>query len=153
MRIGARAGQFGLRLVDPLNVAAAEKYNGQFISLYLRWPIKLTEQIKFHSMINYQFNQGAKSVDTDNTEISWTEASLDVGLSLQIGLLSLRPFINFRSIDGDITSSAQTRIFKQNGAVSQGLIVDIFVEPTAFVRLMATTGSNRSMSISFAREY
>lgn len=153
LRIGARAGQFDLRLFDPLNVVSAEKYNGQFLSFYLRWPIKLAKEVKLHSIVNYQLNLGEKSGDTENTEISWSEVTVNVGLSIQLGLLSIRPFIDFHSIDGDITSDTQSRFFQQDATGSYGLTLDLFVERSAFVRLKATTGSNQSILISFAREY
>lgn len=153
LRIGARAGQFDLRLFNPLNVNLAEKYDGQFFSLYLRWPLTLTERVKFHTNVSYQLNLGTLSVDSESTEINWNEVSLNLGLSLRLGLISLRPFVDFRSIDGDISSAAQTRIFKQNKVESVGLMLDYFVEHFAFVRLMITGGSNQSMMISFVREH
>ncbi len=61
--------------------------------------------------------------------------------------------INLRSIDGDITSMTQTRIFRHSGTDSRGVMLDYFVERYAYVRLQATTGSERSMMISFAREF
>jgi len=159
LRVGITAGQFELRLLDALDVTLAEKYTGQFLSLYLRWPSQLSEFIRLHSQVKYQFHLGDKSPVTDNTdnvditEISWTEASLDLGVSIQIGPVLLRPFINFRSIDGDITSTTQSRIFKQHEVVSQGVIMDFYVEPTAFVRLKAVNGGQQTVLISFAREY
>ncbi len=151
LRVGARAGQFDLRLFD-LYDATAEKYNGQFMSLYLRWPISLTKQVKFHTQVNYQLNLGEKTIGLDNAEINWSEVSVNAALSLRLGLLSLRPFINLHSIDGDISSITETRIFKQNENSSYGLMMDYFVERSAFVRLMVSNGSNQAMLLSFVRE-
>lgn len=153
LRVGITAGQMDLRLLSLTDTTLAEKYNGEFISLYFRLPVKISKNVKLHSHIEYQLNQGVKAQDLDNTEINWTEVSVDAGVSVRLGSLSLRPFIQYRSIDGDITSSAASEIFKQDESVSQGLMLDFHVEHTAFVRLTASSGSQQSLSISFAREY
>ncbi|MCK5662372.1 MAG: hypothetical protein KAI17_02750 [Thiotrichaceae bacterium] len=151
LRIGARAGQFDLRFLDLID-ETAEKYYGQFLSLYLRWPIALTDQVKFHTSLRYQLNHGENSVEMNDAEINWSEVSVNAGLSFKLGELALRPFINFHAIDGDTSSAIETRIFEQNGNSSYGLILDFFIERTAFIRLMATTGSNQALLLSFARE-
>jgi len=151
LRIGATAGQFELRLINLLD-ETAEKYYGRFLSLYLRLPVALTDQVTFHTALGYQLNFGENSVDQDVAEISWSEITINAGLSLNLGGLSLRPFMSSRSVDGDITSMLDTRIFKQNENSSYGVMLDYFVEPSAFIRLMVTTGRNEIVQISFARE-
>ncbi|MBT3205968.1 MAG: hypothetical protein HOM14_08085 [Gammaproteobacteria bacterium] len=151
LRVGARAGQFDLRLFDLFD-ASAEKYNGQFVSLYLRWPINLMKRVNFHTQVNYQLNLGENTIGLENAEINWSKVSVNAALSLRLGLLSVRPFINIHSIDGDISSATQTRIFKQNDNSSYGLMLDYFVERSAFVRLMVANGSNQAMLLSFVRE-
>jgi len=153
LRVGIGAGQFDLRLPELPNVTAAVKFQGQFVSLYLRWPVKLSEHISLHTALEYNYNNGEKSLDSENTEINWSEVALTTGLSFHAGLLSLRPLVGFRVIEGDITSLSETRIFKLDESMSYGLILDYFVERTAFIRLKASAGSERSMMISFAREY
>lgn len=153
LRIGASAGQFSLRLEDPLDITQTEKLDGQFLSFYLRWPTALSEHLKLHTFLNYQFNLGDQSDDLDSNELEWTETTLDIGLSLQLGRLSIRPFINYRSIDGDIAANTGTRIFKIQDNQSSGLVLDMYVERTAYVRLRITSSSNPSMTFSFVREY
>ncbi len=153
LRIGASAGQFNLRLFDPQNLLAAEKYDGRFFSLYLRWPVKLNNYVKFHTLMNYQFNLGTQSIDTENREISWNEFTVNTGLSFQSGLLAVRPFISYRSLEGDVSTPLKTEIFNEDKYSGYGLIVDYFVEHSAFIRLMVTAGANQTMLLSFAREY
>lgn len=153
LRVGLTVGQMDLRLLSLADTTLAEKYSGEFVSLYFRLPVKISKNVKLHTHIEYQLNQGVKSQDLDNTEVNWTEVSVDAGVSIKLGVVSLRPFIQYRSIDGDITSSAGSEIFKQDETVSQGLMLDYHVEHTAFVRLTASSGSQQSLSISFAREY
>lgn len=153
LSIGARAGQISLRLKDLPISAQAEKFNAQFLSLYLRWPLPLTETLKLHTHFNYQFNLGDISDGSEDTDIEWSEVTINIGISLQLGRISIRPFIEFRSIDGDITSDNSTRVFELESQNSSGLIVDLYVEPTAFIRLMASSGESRAMMLSFVREY
>lgn len=153
LRVGASAGQLSLTLKDPDNILPTEKFEGQFLSFYLRMPVRLTDHLKLHTDLNYQFNLGEQSGDMDESEIDWTETTVNIGLSLQLGRFSIRPFINFRSVDGDIVSETDTRVYKIEDNQSSGLILDMYVERTAFVRLKMTSSSNSSMFLSFVREY
>ena len=153
LRVGASAGQISVRLQLPDNSSLADKYYAQFISFYLRLPLKITDSISFHSRLNYQFNSGDSSRDDDEeAEIDWTQLDLNLGLSFTVSNLSLRPFVNFRNIDGDINTDAGTRVFEEESSYSGGLIFDYAVEPTAYVRLTATAGERDSLMLSFVRE-
>ena len=152
LRIGASVGQFDLRLLDQTGSLPLEQYDGQFLSFYLRWPEQLTDSIRLHSLFNYQFYNG-QQLDDQETEINWTEISLELGVSLELGRLSLRPFVDYRYIDGDISGSAPTRLLDLQDAYSSGLILDYYVERTAFVRLRLSDGAYRSFLISLAREF
>ena len=90
LRIGASAGQFDVRLVDRDGSAAISKYSGKFISFYLRWPHQLTESVRLHSLLNYQFHLGDQS-EGDADEIDWNEITFNFGISLRLGRLSIRP--------------------------------------------------------------
>ncbi len=153
LRVGARAGKFDIRLVDAINGSNAEKYAGQFFSVYLRWPIKLTDKLVFHSRINYQMYMGSNPLDSNEDEINFNEFGLDFGISFRFYQLSIRPYINFRNIDGDMTSTSGTRIFQQSEIQTQGIMLDYFVERSAYVRLQGTTGAEESVIISFVREF
>lgn len=153
LSIGASAGQLSLRLTNSPSSAQVDKYRANFLSFYLRWPLQLTKLLTLHTRFNYQFNLGIKSNDLENTDIEWSEVFLNIGISLQLGWISIRPFIEYRSLDGDITSDNSTRVFELEDQRSSGLILDFYVEPTAFVRLMASSGESQAMMLSFVRQY
>jgi len=153
LSIGASAGQFSLRLVDPLQLVETEKYGGQFLQFYLRWPVKLSESLTLHSRLDYQFNLGNRSGDTQDDEIDWNQAGITLGLALRLGLVSLRPFVNWSSIDGDMTEEGFTRVFENQDKSTAGIVVDIYVEPTAYVRLKGSAAQTPSFWLGFIREY
>lgn len=155
LSVGARAGQNSLTLENPQDLTRFEKYNVQFVSIYLRWPSALTHSLTLHSLFNYQFNLGSHSrVDNvTETDIEWIEASINVGLSLRLGAISIRPFVNYRSLDGEISAPAEVRKIDLKDNQSAGVLLDIHVEPTAYVRLEASTSGSDSLMLSFIREY
>jgi hypothetical protein len=152
LRIGASAGVFDLKFLDKTAVRPFEKYEGQFVSFYLRWPEQLSDSIRVHSLFNYQYHMGNQTDDQDN-EINWTEISLELGISAQLGRFSIRPFVDYRHVDGDITGPASARLLELDKQYSSGLILDYYIEPTAFVRLRLSSGAYRSFLISLAREF
>ena len=151
LRIGASAGQFELRLLPAPN-ALAERYSGKFLSLYLRLPSALNESLTLQTLVRYQYHLGDQSLQPTQ-QISWNEITLELAVSLQVGRLALRPYVYLQRIDGDITSSTQTRLFKLADNAGSGLMLDYYVEAGAYVRLRASGGSRRSAGISFVREY
>jgi hypothetical protein len=152
LRIGASAGVFGLKFLDRAGVIPYEKYDGQFFSFYLRWPEQLSDSIRVHSRFNYEYHKGNQTDNLDN-EITWTEISLELGISAQLGRFSIRPFVDYRYVDGDITGPTTARLLELEKQYSSGLIADYYIEPTAFVRLRLSGGAYRSFLISLAREF
>jgi hypothetical protein len=150
LRVGAGAGQFDLRLLS--TPAAAERFSGKFLTLFLRLPQSLGDQVKLHSQLSYQYNLGEKSLQ-GSEQISWSEVMLQLGVSLQLGRLSVQPYGILRSIDGDITTPSQTRLFQHEQSSGYGVKLDYYVEPTAYIRFLGSAGANESLSISFVREY
>lgn len=151
IRIGARAGQFDLRL-SPQTSAAAEKFNGKFIAFYLRWPLSLSSTLSFEPRLGYQYNQGEKAL-LSQQQISWNQVRLQLALHAQLGALSLRPFVAWRRIDGDITTAQTSRLFVQHQSSSYGLALDFFVEPSAYIRFQGSVGARQGASLSFVRAY
>jgi len=152
LRVGASAGQFSLRLFDLGDPTLAHKYYGQFLSFYLRMPVKLNKVVSLHTRLNYQYNLGDKKLETEKAEISWNEVSLDVGVSFRFGPLAVRPFMNFRTLDGDTSSASVARLFELDKHRSSGLALDYLLDPTAYIRVSTTFESNRSLQINFVRE-
>ncbi len=151
LRVGVSAGQFELRLL-PSQLQVAQRYSGKFISFYLRLPQPLNEQISLHTRLHYQYHQGERSLQASE-QISWGETGLQLGLALELGRFSLQPFAYWRSVDGDITTPVQTRLFQQSDSSGYGLKLDYSVEPSAFIRLTATAGARQMTAIHFVRQY
>ena len=151
LRVGAAAGQFDLRLLST-PTAVAERYSGKFLAFFLRLPQTLSDQIKLHSQLRYQYNLGERSLQ-GSEQISWSAVTLQMGISLQLGRLSVQPFGVLQRIDGDITTPSQTRLFQHGQSSGYGLKLDYYVEPTAYIRFLGSAGANESLSISFVREY
>ncbi len=151
LRVGASAGQFDLRLLPSLS-APAERYNGKFLSFYLRLPVALGDGVMLHSKLSYRYNLGNKSLQ-QSQQISWSAIDLELGLSLRLGNVLLRPFGYFRRIDGDITDPALTRLFEQAQSAGYGAMLDYYTERSAYIRLRGSAGSRQAVSISFVREY
>lgn len=157
IRVGASVAQFDLRLLETDSLLNIEKFSGERLSLYLRWPVNLMQHLKWHSELQFQYHQGTRnninSSSIQDETINWSEWVLDLGVSIQIGRLSLRPFVNLRHIDGDISNESGTSLFQLVHAKSSGFIADYYVEPTAFIRLRVTGLENRSVQVSLVREY
>ena len=157
LRVGASGGQFSVRLLNPLEPSAAERFDGRFISLYLRLPQRLSSTLGLQALLSYRYNRGERFAEpvTDGliSQLSWNELDLELSLSLQLGLLSLRPYISLSAIDGDVASSAALRIIERDESLSRGLKLDYSVERSAYVRFQASSGATQVMQISFVREY
>lgn len=155
LRVGASAGQTSLRLRDLSNLSLAQKYNGQFLTFYLRWPQPLSDHLSLHSQLDYQLNVGSTATETDveQTDIDWSETSFTLGLSLRLGVLSIHPYLRWYNINGDITLSDGSRVFEEVNQQSEGIMLDYAVERYAYVRLQSQSGQERLVQLSFVREY
>lgn len=153
LRVGASGGQYDLKLTQLDNIFNTEKFTGEFLTLYLRLPVVLAKSIKLHSDLHYAYHRGSSGFPTLEQNINWGEWLLNIGISVQLGRVSVRPFVNFRSINGDISNDSGTRIFELESSKSSGIILDYYVENTAYVRFRATGAENESLQISLVREF
>ena len=154
LRIGAGAGQFDLRLKDRNTLSPIEDFDGQFFLFYLRWPFQLGESLTLHTRFDYQYHSGNnEDLNQPRQDINWTDIGFHAGLALRIDTISLQPFLRYRLIDGDITSDTASRLLQHHQDQSYGLMLDIHVESTAYVRLQASLSAVDSLSIHFVRAY
>lgn len=153
IRIGASIGRFDLRLKDPVQIELTQKFEGQFLSLYLRIPFKVVEKVSFHTRLEYQFNLGNRETGALEDEVDWNELGATLGLNLELGLLSVRPFIDWRMVDGDLTTATSDEVLENEQETSYGVQLDLSVEPSAYVRLKFTASENESLWIGLVREY
>jgi hypothetical protein len=152
LRVGASGGQVDIKFIDRIGAQPTEKYSGEFLSFYLRWPYRINNVLSLHGLFDYQYVLGDQLELAEN-EITWSEISLNLGISARLGRLSIRPFVEYRDIDGDITASGSTRLFQLDEERSEGVVLDYFVEKTAFLRLRISQGGYRSFMLSMAREF
>ena len=152
LRVGARIGQFYARLSDPGSSGFTEKYQGEFLSLYLRWPHRLSESLTLHTGLDYRFNVGQVSAD-DSTEIDWNELTTRIGLGYRIGLLGIQPFAEYRAADGDVNGVGVRGLIEASAHNSAGIVFDLEVDRAAYVRLSVTGGATDSLKFSLTREF
>ena len=56
-------------------------------------------------------------------------------------------------VNGDINLDLGSRVLVEENRQSQGVMLDYAVERYAYVRLLAQSGQERFMQLSFVREY
>lgn len=153
LRLGMGIGQFHLRLKALSNIPTIDKYDGEFVLFYMRWPFNLSDRLSLHTRFDYLYHSGRQSENSSDNEIDWIETAFSAGLRMNLGTVSLQPYVRFRSIDGDLTRDATVQLFDDAQVNSYGIKLDIHVEPTAYVRLHASFNATESLGVSFVREY
>ncbi len=153
-RIGATFGHLSLRLVAD-NPSDTRKFDAQFLGVYLRQPVALTDSIELHGQLNLRYATGREndSDDDDRADIDWSEIDLQFGLGWRFAQFRIMPFVTYSDIDGDIDDDLGTRIFELDDPVSRGVALDYFVDKTAFLRLEIYQGNRSGGYLTFARRY
>ena len=150
LRVGADFGYMTLR-VDAADPADVDKFDAQYIGIYLRQPFAISQSISLHAMLSYRYHSGANNVDP--IDIDWSEVSLQLGASFRISNIDVAPFAAIYHVDGDISETGSTEIFEGSGESSQGIRFDYYVDPTAFVRLEFRAGEKEGGYLGFARRF
>ncbi|MDH3448659.1 MAG: hypothetical protein OEO18_11010 [Gammaproteobacteria bacterium] len=152
LRVGASIGYLDLRLVAD-TAAQTKKFNGEYIGVYLRLPVRISDSLSLHGQLGFRYNSGNESGTDIRTGIDWTESSLLLGLGLRFASLRIMPFAVYQDIDGDINDDDGTLIFELDEAMSSGVRFDYFVEDSAFIRLEFVSGGRAGGYLTFARQY
>jgi hypothetical protein len=153
LRVGVSAGQLALSYKNPSDNQDREKFDGQFLAIYLRWPHKVSDSLSFHSHFKYRFNSTLQSEEELDTEIDWTELSLSLGVGLTLGRFQIQPLIEYRSLDGEVSLAGVTSDFENENDYRTGLKLDYTVEPYAYIRVQLFRGDDEQFQMSFVREY
>jgi hypothetical protein len=154
LRIGIAGGRFSLDLKStPATQPVFEEFEGEFLQLYLRWPLALTEHFTLHTRFDYRLNRGDHERTDNDSEIEWSERSITAGIALRLGLVSLQPFIRYLSSDGDLDNITSAQSFELKTHRSHGLILDLHVEKTAYVRLRSEFSAVESLQVHFVRAF
>ncbi len=152
LRIGIGIGYFDMRVVAG-STAENLKYDGQYLSFYLRKPFEITDNIAIHSLFDLRLWTGTESgSEEDKTDIDWTENRFQLGLSLFFSKLRITPYAEYRHVDGDISSDRGAGVFEMDEAQSAGVQFDYFMQPDAYVRL-DIRDSGQGGFLTFARRY
>lgn len=155
LAVGASIGYVDLRAVAASDSTAQTlKFDGEFISVYLRQPVNFNEHVSFIGSFSFRYSSASESGDDedDPAEVDWTESALELGLSFRVGNIRIMPYAAYRDIDGDISDDG-TDVFEAEEAMLQGLRLDYFVEDSAFIRFEFVRGGKEGGYLTFVRRY
>jgi len=153
LRVGFSLGVSNIRTANLLPLGNAQKFDGGHLGFYLRYPQPMGEHMSFEASFSYRYNLASDSSTSVRSEIEWREARVQLGLGAKFGALRITPFIAYRDINGDISNGISTQIFDSVDSISRGISFDIFVEPTAYIRLQLFRGDEDGGYLTFARVY
>ncbi len=154
LTVGASIGYVDLRVITASNSAAETlKFDGEFISVYLRQPLRISDHVSLQAAFSIRYTSGSESGEGDDqAQIDWTESALELGLGMRFGNFRLMPYAAYHDIDGDISDSG-TDVFEVEEALTKGLRFDYFIEDSAFIRFEFVSGGVEGGYINFVRRY
>lgn len=156
LRVGANLGRLSASISNNEGPRDTQKFDASYFGIYLRYPVPLGEYFALQSKLSYQYHTGSESgieEDEENAEIDWREFSFELGLSAKLANIRITPFAIYSDVSGDIVGDSGTDSFESDEEISSGISIDLFLEPTSFIRLRLTTGDYESASLVFAREF
>ena len=153
LRVGANIGVQDFRVISDIP-GETRKYNGEYISIFLRYPKTLGQRLTLHSLLSVGYHSGRESgTGMDRASYDWSEFKLQIGLGIRLGNLRIMPFVSYKDIDGDISGENGTELFEMDTPDSRGIRFDLFTEDTAYIRLEFIDGADAGGYLSFARRY
>ena len=154
LAVGATIGYVDLRVIAASDSAAeTQKFDGQYLGLYLRQPVRISDHISLHGAFSIRYTSGSESGDADErAEIDWTQSVFELGLSLRYANFRIMPYAAYQDVDGDISGDS-VEVFEMEDALIQGVRFDFFVEETAFIRFVYVSGGMQGGYLNFVRRY
>jgi len=154
LTVGASIGYVDLRVVAAgESIAQTQKFDGNFVSVYLRQWLRVTDHISLTGAFGIRYTNGSESgADDDRAEIEWTQSVVELALGLRLANIRIMPFAAYHDIDGDI-SDDRTDVFEADEALISGLRLDYFVEDSAFIRFEFVGGGRQGGYLNFVRRY
>lgn len=156
LAVGLDLGYMDMRLIASADSLAENlKFDGQYIGIYLRQPLRISERLELHGMLGFSYHSGDQSgadSDDDEAEIDWTSSLFELGLGFGFSNFRVTPYVVYEDIDGDI-SGGGTEVFDLHDNLSQGIRFDYFVEDTAFIQFDFIAGGSAGGYINFVRRY
>lgn len=153
LSVGGSFGYLDMRVVGDSSTET-RKFDGEYLQVYLRQEIPISESISLHALFSYSYNSGDDySDDEERVDIDWNEASLQIDASLRFANFGITPFAAYYDIDGDISDDNGTQVFEMDDPVSHGIRFDYYTDPTAFIRIVFQSGGQSGGYLIFARRY
>ena len=153
LTVGGSIGYQSFRL-DGDSSSSSTKFDAENLEIYLRQEFSLSESTAIQGLVSYGYYTGRETSNDDRADIDWSQVTAEIGVSLQINNLKIMPFVGYIDVDGDITGSEEGGgSFELEDPLIQGVNFDIYVEPTAFIRIRLQTGSQSGGYLSFERRY
>ncbi len=149
---GGGIGYFDMRVLGDSSVDT-QKFDGQFLELYLHQPFSVSESVTLHGQLGYRYYSGDNSGGTDRADIDWNEVNLQIGVGVRFAHLRIIPFVAYFDIDGDISDDNSTGAFENDDSVSQGVSFDYFIDDSGYIRVEVRSGYQAGGYLSFARRY
>ncbi len=153
LSVGGGIGYVSMRVVADSS-ANTRKFDAEYLQVYLRQELRVSESISLHGLFNYSYNTGSDDDnDADLADINWSQASFQIDASLRFANFRIAPFAAYYDIDGDISDDTGTEVFEMDDPVSHGIRFDYYLEPTAFIRIEFQSGGQSGGYLTFARRY
>lgn len=156
LRVGANIGRLSTSVSNNSGPRNTQKFDASYFGIYLRYPVPLGDYFALQNKLMYQYHSGSEFRVDDGEEgddIDWREISFELGLSAKLANIRITPFAILSDVSGDIIGDSGTSSFESKEDVSRGVNVDIFLDPTSFIRLRLSSGDYDSASLVFAREF
>ena len=152
LSVGGGIGYFDVRVVGDSSTDT-RKFDGEYLQVYLRQEIRISESISLHGLFNYSYNNGRDNKENDRADIDWNEASLQIDASVRFANFGITPFAAYYDIDGDISDNNGTGVFEMDDPLSHGIRFDYYTDPTAFIRIVFQSGARAGGYLTFTRRY
>ncbi len=150
--LGVGGGYLDLRL-------ASETFGGNFFKVYLSHKSELSSRLSLNARVDVSIYNArdtsplAEGEDPDQSTIDWLDLKLELGASLKMSQFRITPYLIYANLSGDIDELTGSTNFKAEKSISGGLHLDVFTEPTAFVRLSLQDGADSGVWLNFSRQY
>lgn len=132
---------------------ASKRFTGEHLELFVRHPFAVTDDVSLLTRVNYRYNSGSDDDDESSADIDWSELGIELGLAIRFSNVRVTPFARYQYLDGDLSGDPAGGSFDLDNPASAGIKVDLFTEPTAYVRLSLRGGDYSTVFLTFAREY
>ncbi len=152
LSVGGGIGYIDMRVVGDSGTDT-RKFDGEYLQIYLRQEIRISESISLHGLFKYSYNSGRDNKENDRADIDWNEASLQIDASVRFANFGITPFAAYYDIDGDISDNNGTEVFEMDDPVSHGIRFDYYTDPTAFIRIVFQSGGRSGGYLTFVRRY